>query len=45
MGKPEARTDRVAATELEAETVDLAAVDRVVVQDTDIHLPFFQIVR
>lgn len=45
MGKTEARTDRVAATKLEAETVDLAPVDRVVVQDTDVHLPFFQIVR
>lgn len=45
MGKTEVRTDRVAATELEAETIDLTPVDRVVVQDTNVHLPFFQIVR
>ena len=37
-------TDGVAGAELEFESVRLAFVERVVVEDPDVHLPFFQVV-
>lgn len=37
-------TDRIFLAEGELKTVDLVLVQRVVVEDADVHLPFFEVV-
>lgn len=44
MGWKEKDTDGIFLAEGEFKTVDLVLVQRVVVEDADVHLPFFEVV-